>query len=413
MASQYVVEHFAQRTAFEGPPVPRIWIRQIGSAANKNHREQKEATLRGLRLGKLHQVSVLRDTHEVWGMIRAVHELVQVIQHDFGPPPRYGNNRSFKSGGGNITKARRLHQKAQARTQQAERETAQRRAQALWASPPRPGQVNRPSNNSVHRPEGGEVLAFRSGRQKLLSSQEGELRRARLALADAGKQPPEALAKAIRAAGHALRTFGEASSVTGNASMSLEETRRRLARQDVEHDLLDMLFSDDREAAWTAACEVARSFEHTGERFRVIQDQHNLPSEEVLHAVVEILQAEGQRYFSWLSYSTHAGADAGAVVVTGKFVVSRSLDFGPGRQLELPQGAAKPHRRKAMRVYADGGLKASDVTPDADLEKSDAAVMLANNFTLQIPADQASKPTNVSFVVPGLLIDTIELRPTG
>jgi large subunit ribosomal protein L30 len=54
----------------------KIRIKQVRSGAH--YGEKQKATLRGLGLGKPHQVSEIEDTTAVRGMIRAVTHLVKV-----------------------------------------------------------------------------------------------------------------------------------------------------------------------------------------------------------------------------------------------------------------------------------------------------------------------------------------------
>ncbi len=55
-----------------------VTVRQIRSA---NHRpERQAATLRGLGLGKIRRTRTLEDTPAVRGMIRAVQDLVEIVE---------------------------------------------------------------------------------------------------------------------------------------------------------------------------------------------------------------------------------------------------------------------------------------------------------------------------------------------
>jgi len=55
-----------------------VTIKQIGSPIGRQ--KYQEATLKGLKLNKLHRVSTLNDTPEVRGMINSVKHLVQVVE---------------------------------------------------------------------------------------------------------------------------------------------------------------------------------------------------------------------------------------------------------------------------------------------------------------------------------------------
>ena len=60
-----------------------VTVRQIRSANRKP--EIQAATLRGLGLGKIRRTRTLEDTPAVRGMIRAVRQLVEVVEDRSGP----------------------------------------------------------------------------------------------------------------------------------------------------------------------------------------------------------------------------------------------------------------------------------------------------------------------------------------
>jgi len=55
-----------------------VTVRQIRSANRRP--ERQAATLRGLGLGKIRRTRTLEDTPAVRGMIRAVNDLVEVVE---------------------------------------------------------------------------------------------------------------------------------------------------------------------------------------------------------------------------------------------------------------------------------------------------------------------------------------------
>ena len=60
------------------PEGKMVTIKQVGSPIGRQ--KYQEATLKGLRLNKLHRTSTLIDTPEVRGMIAAVGHLVRVVE---------------------------------------------------------------------------------------------------------------------------------------------------------------------------------------------------------------------------------------------------------------------------------------------------------------------------------------------
>jgi large subunit ribosomal protein L30 len=59
-------------------PKKTVTVRQIRSANRRP--EQQAATLRGLGLGKIRRTRTLEDTPSVRGMIRAVCDLVEIVE---------------------------------------------------------------------------------------------------------------------------------------------------------------------------------------------------------------------------------------------------------------------------------------------------------------------------------------------
>jgi large subunit ribosomal protein L30 len=57
---------------------PTITVRQIRSANRRP--ERQAATLRGLGLGKIRRTRTLEDTPAIRGMIRAVSDLVEIVE---------------------------------------------------------------------------------------------------------------------------------------------------------------------------------------------------------------------------------------------------------------------------------------------------------------------------------------------
>lgn len=404
MASGYTLEFGDDRIEFEGEAVPRVWVRQVGSPVNKNDRQHKEATLRGLRLGAPNRLAILPDSPETHGMIRAVNSLVTIINNDFGPLPRYGG-RVRTSKFGKQSKARKIANR-RARAAELKRRVAE-------------GSINAHSTDGLYkaaykqaqRAEGLTLPVNRGLGPAGASSSHprATLTNARFALADSAVGSREDVLEAIGVTGRALRAPWEATAVGKGGAEHRSTDEERLTRRDAEHDLLRLLFSEDRRIAWHAAVEVARSFDQTKQHFRV-EDRSQADSERVLKAIVEILHSEGHRYFSLVNYSTSPHADGNGVLLQGSMVVSRALDFGAGRRAELSIGAGSLSRNRLIHVFADGGLEATDVTIDPSIDDNDGAILVANRFSLNIPRAQAEKRTKISLVVPGILVDTIRLE---
>lgn len=392
MLQRLVMEHGGDRFVFAGHPVPRVWIRQTVSATNGADRAKREATLAGLRLGKINRLSILPNIPETWGMIRSIEHLVTVVACDHGPLPLWDAGRVRSGEPRRKSRAERLR----LRRAKSARRTARNKALSLsiWLKHPR--QPSTPRNAGA-----GRDLGVPIDRPEPATVEQLETARRRLAERDDGSEA----GAAIRNAGGTLRAAGR----IGGGAPGDATAQRRLLRRDLEHDLLNLLLSENREIAWEAACEIASSFGEEGDRIRLTRglggEGHD--DRNVVEAVVEVLRAEGQRYFSLMRYQ-RSPIEAGGIVVEGNFVVSKALEFGGDRKAVL-QDADPSDAGRVMQllVYADGGIKADDVTPDDDV--TDDNVMLANRFSLRVAGERLSDPFNLSFVVPGVLVDTVEI----
>lgn len=386
MLQTLTLESGGQRFVLAGDNVARVIVRQTGSPIRDTDRKLREATLAGLRLGKIDRLSILEDSPAVRGMLQKVEHLVCIVARDIGPLPV--NPRRGRANEGPVASdPARLGDRVAVGTV-----AAGTRFPDVDAGPSskrtRPVATQERNALTVPRDESGRP----------------DIAGVRRRLADA--VPLGEGAAAIREAGEALRSSRGAVEMTNErASRERPTMHERLGRRDLEHDLLNLLFSDDRDLAWDAAREIAASFSLTSERFRLTQerDSGDVEEGEVLEAVVEILKAEGQRYFSLLRYDKKV-LETG-IHLEGSFAVSRALPFGSGRFARLPDGDVPPDL--TLLVYADGGIRAEDVSPDDDLQGDD--FLLARRFSLDIPEARAGLPLNVSFVVPGLLVDTLEI----
>lgn len=225
---------------------------------------------------------------------------------------------------------------------------------------------------------------------------------ARVSLAGAAKGPQSVVA-AISQAGEALRSTGEKNPVTqAEQANNGAADRERLARRDLEHDLLDKLTDVDTEIAWAAAMEIARSFPGASEAIR--EDDGTPSTTAVLAAVEDVLAREEQKFFSTFEY--RRTEDDGVTHLQGTFIVRRALDLGDGRILRLTSPSNVREPPSVLHVYADGGvadrLVAANPAVGGDL-------LLSEDFHLDIPHPKGSSGINLTFVVPGVVTETFSI----